>query len=115
MNAPKRPKRMARLPDNVVRLPGPDYHFKPYGFRPDQIIELYDNNRAWVVTVERILALDDAELKRRLPYLSGATGGKFDTDDLISSIPKAGGAYEALGELFSCAAARLTVIEKKLV
>jgi hypothetical protein len=103
---------MATLPDNVVRLPGPDYNFKPYGFQQNH---LYDQNRSLVAIVERILAHDAAALKRRLPYLPEVIGRQSITAELISNIKTAAGVYEALGELFNCAAARLTAVEAKLV
>jgi hypothetical protein len=106
---------MATLPDNVVRLPGPDYNFKPYGLQQNQIIGLYDQNRSLVAIVERILAHDAAALKPRLPYLPEVIGRQSITAELISNIKTAAGVYEALGELFNCAAARLTAVEAKLV
>jgi hypothetical protein len=60
-------KRKAALPDNVVRLPAPDYNFKLCGFKPKQIIDLYDANRSLVEIVEGILRHDAASLKKRLP------------------------------------------------
>jgi hypothetical protein len=47
--------------------PMPKADFQPYGFRPNQILDQYDENRPLVEIVEGILAMDAETLKRKLP------------------------------------------------
>jgi hypothetical protein len=102
-------------PRNVIQFPGgTDYNFKSYRFRPNEITKAYDQQRSLVVIVQGILGKDASTLKQTVLRMAAASE-KFSPTDLIDELNEAAGAFKALGELFSCAAARLTVVDRKLV
>jgi hypothetical protein len=98
----------------VIPFPHDDFSFGAYDFQESQISERYDRDRKLVVILEAILRMDDAALKQKVRCLPTKIEG-FDLRDLIFDLKAASEGFEGLSKLFECAAARLTVVNAKLV
>jgi hypothetical protein len=99
----------------VNRLPHDNFSFEAYDFQRSELSERYDRDRVLVVILEGILRMDAENLKRKANHLPGVLGRSSVCDDLIHDLKAASEGFEGLSMLFECAAARLTVINAKLV
>lgn len=97
----------------IIQLPHNDFSFEPYTFAAKALVKAYDRDRPLVEIVDSLLRLNIPAMKRKLANFPSVTTSSVG--DLISDITVAGDAYEALAELFACAAARLTAVDAKLV
>jgi hypothetical protein len=109
-----RAKRSTPRSAQIIRLPHEDFSFKAYDFPRSWLSERHDADRVMVTIVESILRMDAKALKRKVHLIPNAIEGPT-VNDLIHDIKVVAGSFEGLAELFMCAAARLTVIDAKLV
>jgi hypothetical protein len=114
MGVSKRAKRSPAKTAQIIRFPHDDFNFKAYDFQASLLSERYDADRAMVAIVEKTLRMDAKTLKRKVHLLPSAIEG-HPVSDLIHDIKVVSESFEGLAELFACAAARLTVIDAKLV
>jgi hypothetical protein len=99
----------------VVPFPHDDFSFEAYDFQESAISERYDRDRDLVVILEGILGRDAAALKQKVVNCMPTEIEGFNIDDLIHDLKAASEGFEGLSKLFECAAARLTVVNAKLV
>jgi hypothetical protein len=108
--AERRPFKTAK----VIPFPHDDFRFEAYDFQESQISQRYDRDRDLVVILEGILRMDAEALKQKVNCLPTKIEG-FNVGDLICDLKAASEGFEGLSKLFECAAARLTVVNAKLV
>src|SRR3977135_252808 len=100
----------------IIRLPHDDFSFEAYEFQDSELSDRYDRDRVLVVILEGILRMNAATLKQKvnlLPTVLELEG--VSIGDLIHDLEAASEGFDGLGKLFSCAAARLSVVNAKLV
>jgi hypothetical protein len=112
MSAPKRRKRVATLPDNVVRFPGRDYSFEAVDFG-EKLSDTYRARANDVDLLQSVLSLTSAELKAKLAALPEAD--RDEIGEMISHFEDRATNYASLSEFFKSAAARVSAVNAKLV
>jgi hypothetical protein len=111
-------KTTAKLPPpktaEIIRLPHDDFSFEAYELQDSELSDRYDRDRDLVVIVEGILRTNTDALKQKVNFLPTALEG-VSIGDLIHDLESASEGFDGLGKLFACAAARLSVVNAKLV
>jgi hypothetical protein len=97
-----KPSAPAPATAQIIKLPRGKFDFEAYDLR------------VMVVIVEGILRMNAQTLKRQVELLPTVLQG-LSVGDLISDLKSASDGFDGLAKLFECAAARLTVIDAKLI
>jgi hypothetical protein len=98
----------------IIRLPHDDFSFQAYHFQDSELCDRYDRDRVLVVILEGLLRMDADALKQKVDRLPTVLEG-VSINALIHDLEAASEGFDGLGKLFSCAAARLSVVNAKLV
>jgi hypothetical protein len=114
MAAVTRVRTAQRKSAQVMQLPRDDFSFEACDIQCWAMKERYDRDSALVGIVQGILCSDSKTLKGKVHRLPRALNG-HSIHDLTHDLIACGEGFKYLAELFACAAARLTVIDAKLV
>jgi hypothetical protein len=99
---------------NVVRLKTPDFSFEPCKFKGNLVIEKYKHYTFAVSMCQRFLEMTPAEMKVAAAKID-AMPDIDSTDDLIKEFESISKDLVSFSEMFDDAAARLTIVNAKLV
>jgi hypothetical protein len=97
---------------NVVRLKTPDFSFEPCKFKDALVIEKYKHYTFAVGMCQRFLEMTPAEMKAAVAKIDAMPDS---TGDLIKEFESISKDLAAFSEMFDDAAARLTIVNAKLV
>jgi hypothetical protein len=109
-----KPSAPAPATAQIIKLPRGKFDFEAYDLQPNEMSERIDRDRVMVVIIEGILRMNAQTLKRQVELLPTVLQGR-SVGDLISDLKSASDGFDGLAKLFECAAARLTVIDAKLI
>jgi hypothetical protein len=114
MASGKRVRTTRRKTAQIIQLPRDDFSFEACDIQCWAMKERYERDSALVGIVQGILCSDSKTLKGKVHHLPRASNG-HSIHDLTHDLIACGEGFKYLAELFACAAARLTVIDAKLV
>jgi hypothetical protein len=114
MATAKRVRTTQRKTAQIIQLSRDDFSFEACDIQCSAMKERYDRDSALVDIVQGILCSDSKTLKGKFHDLPRDLNDN-GIHDLIHDLLACGEGFKDLAELFGCAAARLTVIDAKLV
>ena len=97
----------------VVTLPVPRHTFKAVVIDEAKVLATYDHYRVYVASCIRMLQMSPSEMKKTLAALEAEDSTA--TEQMIQECRECAENFATLSDFFESAAARMTIVDRRLI